>query len=253
VQLGHGARRLARGLEQLAPARRAGRRDRVVGARGPRACHVEEPGREVAGVDQLQRRVGRSWGDDVAAARQPPQPPRQPPDVLVRTDDHARARVQDAAGQRRLERALARGLERPVLALGPPMDGRGLVDRRGGPVAVGRAGGHEAVVADRVREQLRGGADVLGLEAAGVDHRVPLAAAQRREVARAVAQQVLRLREQVRAVDAAMEERDRVPARERLGDHGAAEEDGAADDEQAHVEQSPHGAPAQATRPSPAR
>jgi drug/metabolite transporter (DMT)-like permease len=37
----------------------------------------------------------------------------------------------------------------------------------------------EAVVPDAVGEQPRRGAAVLGLEAAAVDHRVPLAAAQR--------------------------------------------------------------------------
>ena len=66
--------------------------DRVVGAAAPRSAMSSIQAREVARVDQLQRRVRRAGREHLAALGEPPQPPRQPADVLVRPDDHARAR-----------------------------------------------------------------------------------------------------------------------------------------------------------------
>jgi large subunit ribosomal protein L13 len=77
--------------------------------------------------------------------------------------------------------------------------------------------------------------DVVGLVAAGVDGRVPGPAAQGGEVAGAVAEDVLDLREEVGAVAPAMEEGGLVAAQEGLGDQVAAEVDGPAEDEQAHA------------------
>src|SRR6266508_959127 len=79
--------------------------------------------------------------------------------------------------------------------------------------------------------------DVGRLVAARVDGDVPGAPAQRREVSDAVAEHVLGAREQVGAVQAAMEERDVVAAAQSLGGDMTAEEDGAAEDEQAHETQ----------------
>ena len=76
--------------------------------------------------------------------------------------------------------------------------------------------------------------DVGGLVAAGVDGDVPRAPAQRAQVPGAVAEDVLGLFEEAGPVDAAVKERDLVAAPERLGGHVTAEEDGAAEDEQAH-------------------
>ena len=133
-------------------------------------------------------------------------------------------------GHRGLRDALAFGLQRAVVvALGP--DGAVLVDRLGRPRGVDVAARDE----DEVAEVQRAGArDVGGLVAARVDGGVPRAPAQRRQVAGAVAEDVLGLGEEVGAVAAAVEERDLVAAAQGLGGDVAAEEDGAAEDEQAH-------------------
>ena len=64
--------------------------------------------------------------------------------------------------------------------------------------------------------------------------RVPCASAQRRQVAAAIAQDVLGLGEELGAVAATVKERDLVAALQCLGGDVAAEEDGPAEHEQAH-------------------
>ena len=126
--------------------------------------------------------------------------------------------------------ALALRLQRAVVvAFGP--HGAVLVDRLGRPDGVDVAARDEDEMPEIQRARAR---DVGGLVAARVDGGVPRASLQRREVAGAVAEDVLGIGEEIGAVAAAVEDRDLVAAAQRLGGHVAAEEDGAAEDEQTH-------------------
>ena len=72
-----------------------GRAHRVERAAAALLGAGEHPRGEIACVDELQRPVGRAWGEDTPAALKPPQPPRQPADVLVGSED------QPGAGEQR--------------------------------------------------------------------------------------------------------------------------------------------------------
>src|SRR5512133_2954784 len=230
VQAGAAAGRLHRRLEHLAHRRAPRWRSAVEGARDALLGEIEHPRREVAGVDELDRAVRVARRHDVAAGRDAPNPPGQAEDVVVRAADEPGAHAGHPPGHGGLGDALALGLQRAVVvALGPHRTV--LVDRLGGPGGVGVAARDEDEMPEVQRTRAR---DVGGLVAARVDGGVPGATLQGSEVAGAVAQDVLGLCEQVGAVAAAVKERDLVAAAQGLGGHVAAEEDGAAEDEQAH-------------------
>ena len=79
-----------------------------------------------------------------------------------------------------------------------------------------------------------GALDLRGVERAAVDDRIEFAAAQGAHVAVAIADEALDLGKQTRAVPPAIQHSDRVAARQRGVNDMATEEDGAAEDEEAH-------------------
>ena len=130
-------------------------------------------------------------------------------------------------------RSLAALFGAVVVALGP--DRRLLAHRLGGPRRVDVAGRDEREVLDAGgREQGRRRRDVGRLVARRVDGRVPGAALERVQVAAAVADEVLRVSEQIGAVAAAVEHRHLVAAGKRLRRHVTPEEHRAAEDEESH-------------------
>ena len=179
------------------------------------------PGRHVADVDDLCRRVLRPRCEAPRRPGEPGHPPREPPGVVVRAHDVRRPHQQGARPVPVDGRPLAQHLQPAVRLVGDLLDGRvvelgergvlgeaGAVGRR-----VRRDAGHQQVVAAAVAERVGQRLHLPREVGTGVDRGVPLAVGQRRQVAVAVAEPVLDLGEQVRAGPAAVEERDVVPAR----------------------------------------
>jgi hypothetical protein len=185
---------------------------------------------------------GRSRREHRASARGPHRPVREPVGRIVRADDEARPDDQRAFAEHLLHRALAERLERPVvLEFGAELldclvrhrPERARLGRRLRQVGVDRDGRDEGVVRDRVRERAGRGADDAREVAGRVDRRVPGAAFERRQVSVAVAVELLDLRKEVRVRLPAVEERDLVPAGERVLGESSPEEPGATEDQKA--------------------
>jgi hypothetical protein len=157
----------------------------------------------------------------------------------VRADDQPGARDRRAAREDLLDVAFARRLE-PAVVAGDLLrrrvlelrERRRLVEAGAIRRGVGRDRRDEEVVR-RVAQQLRRCAYEPRYEAGGVDDGVPLPSLERVQVAVAVAAQLLRVREEPRIRPPAVEERQLVPARERLLGDRPAEELRAAEDQKA--------------------
>jgi hypothetical protein len=159
----------------------------------------------------------------------------------VRADDQPRPHVQRALAEDAVDLGLAERLQRAVVGeVGRQLAGGRVAEvgdgavlaRPGREVGVDRDGRDEDVAAGVA--QLLGEPSDAGGEVAGrVDDDVPRAAGERREVGRPVAAQVLGLGEEPRVRRPAVEERQLVPARERVLGDGAAEELRPAEDQDA--------------------
>ena len=191
---------------------------RVEDADGLRVEALHDPVAEVAHVDELDGVFRCVRREDLAALRDADGPVREAVADVVRADDEAGADVRDAARHRGLGRALAGGLEGPVVPLRDLVgvrvlelaDGRRLVDAR--LAHVGEDGDRrDEDVLLRLREEGGRRGDLLREVARRVHDGVPGAALERLQVAVAVALEVLELREPARVGLAAVEERD-LPA-----------------------------------------
>src|SRR5690606_23915573 len=116
--------------EQLAEGGDAGPRADQEPVAGAPLGPVQQEGRHVADVDELERAAGVARRDEPAAAPYPVQPGGQPPDVLVRAEDHAGREDQLLTGEPALDGALAARLERLVGPLAGARVRRALVQRR---------------------------------------------------------------------------------------------------------------------------
>ena len=134
---------------------------------------------------------------------------------------------------------LAQRLECAVVRkVGRELVDRVFAERRDGTVLVHRAAevrvhgdARDEAVEPRVGERLRGRAHDVRDVAAGVDHRVPLPAVERSEIAVPVAGQPLDLRIQLRVGATSVEERQLVTFRQGRVDDRPAEKPGPAEDE----------------------
>ena len=215
---------------------------RVERAGDPALAELEQPGAEVAHVDELHLAALPPRREHLAAAGDPARPVGEAAGRVVRADDQAGADAGAAAGEdlghdllaERLEAAVAVTLEALVRGV-VEADQRRLVLARGlAEVAVDRDARDEGVVPDAVGEQLGRLAHDARQVARGIDHDVPVAALERREVAVAVAAQLLDVGKELRVGLAAVEQRHLVPARERLVDDRATEELRPAEDQHPH-------------------
>ena len=111
---------------------------------------------------------------------------------------------------------------------------RGAFHRRHALVRVDRDAGDEHVAADVALQHLDGAPGLVRHVRRDVEHRVPLAPLERREVGGAVAAQLLHLREELRLGLTAVEERRLVPLLERRVDERASEKPRTAEDENSH-------------------
>ncbi len=215
-------------------------------------AEVEQPRREVTGVDELQRTL--AWRGHDGARRSIAQQPRvheacdpvaEAVGGVVRTDDQARPHDRRTGAEGVAHDRLAGGLECAVI--GQHVFGRGIVDcgdgRRlvePGPIGLGddRQRRHEHVAAHARREPRGGRADHARHVARSVDHRIPLAALQSgkpgRDTRVAVADEGLdAIAERLRRA-AAREQRHLVPARERFLRHVSAKETRPSEQQQSH-------------------
>ena len=243
VGLHIGPQRVAQRLQQRAHRQRRGRPGEVEGAGAAAFGLQQQPGREVAGVDALHGVGGCAGHQHVAATRQALHPPGEAPAGVVRPDDQPRPRHQALARQRGGQRLLAQRLQAAVAAAVDGFGGgvgqhlqRGVFARAGfGKPGVDADARHQQVALDPPRQALRQAAHLARHVGAGVDDHVPAALRQRGEVAVAVGDAVLGLREQPGPAAAAVQQRHRVPGGQGLVDDVAPEETGSADDETTHA------------------
>jgi hypothetical protein len=158
------------------------------------------------------------------------------PDHVAGTDDRGTSAVgvEDAALAHGLQPAVRRHVDRLRRLVGERREPRSLVARLR-EVGVDGDRRDVDVAVDRVAEQLRRVADEARQVAGDVHARVPGPTREHAEPAVAVGEHVLDVGEQPRTGAAAVEEGQPVPAREGRFDERAADELGAAEDEDLHT------------------
>jgi hypothetical protein len=93
----------------------AGRAGDVHRAAEPFADRAEDERREVTDIQGLDRPARVAGGQQLAAAFHAPQQPRQPPDVLIRSQHHAGAQDQAVSAEWPPGRQLVGRFELPLL------------------------------------------------------------------------------------------------------------------------------------------
>ena len=206
----------------------------------------DHPLREVAHVDELHGPLRRRGREHVSALRDPYGPVSEAAAGIVRAHDQTGADVRVAVRKELADDILGERLQAAVGVLlahrHPVLRGRvaeddrrrALVEPRRQRFGIDGQARDEDVVVHGAGEQLGRRSNHAGHEAARVDHRVPASPFERREVAVAVAAELLRLGEELGVRLAAVEERHLVPALERGFRCGAAEELRPAEDQQLH-------------------
>ena len=200
----------------------------------------DDPVGEVANVDELHRLVGRGRREHAATLGDASRPVREAVRRIVRADDQPRPDDERALAEGVHDDLLARRLQRAVVldvlrVAVVELRHRCALDRRRAQVGVGGDARDVDVATDAARESLDRAAHDAREEGGDVEHGVPLAAFERRQVERPVAADLLGLREELRVRLAAVEEGQLVAARERRLDERATEEACAAEDEEAHA------------------
>ncbi len=187
------------------------------------------------------RSSGDARRENVAASRNAMRPVREAAGRVVRADDQARTNDERAVAERVLHDPLARCLAGAVrlgvvrrFGAGIELGEGGVLDRRHGLVGVGRDARDEHVAAGALAQRLGRTASLVGEVRRDVEHRVPLAPGERRQVGRPIASQLLDLREEIGARAPAVEERRLVTLLEQRIDERTAEEARPAENERLH-------------------
>jgi hypothetical protein len=217
--------------------------------RGVLLRHTDDPRREVAGIDDLDRVRRRPRRQHLAAARDAHGPVGEPVRGILGAHDQPWPDHRRAAGEPSLRLRLAERLERPeeIAAAGPVRLhglGHGIVarvlrDRRrlvhpGLTEAGERGDGRDVdVLVGVVPEERRGVPDPEGQDRGVVDHHVPLPAPESVQIVVAVAAQVLDRPGQVRLATTTVEHRDLVAPLHCIADLVGPDEAGSAEDEDA--------------------
>ena len=235
VRLGDRATR----LEELDP--REARVCRVEGPADVALAEIDDPGREIAHVDELRLTVGWCGREHLASACEAVWPVGEAPGRIVRPDDQAGTDDERALAERLTHSLLAERLQRAIALVRDLVGGvlAKLRDRAlfvDGDAEVGIHGdrGHEAV-ASRSRERFGRPANDAGEVPGRVDDGVPLATRQEPEISGAIAAQLLDLGIQLRIRLPAVEERELVAGRESRVCDRAPEKSRPAEQEQLHA------------------
>ena len=250
-------RMAAQRVDESPPGVEAAGAHRVVGAGDVALGEREHPAREIARVDELDRRVGgrrdRRLGIPLAQHLRLGEA-RDPVGVAVgrvaRPDDESRTHDRRRVTEARPDAVLAGRLERAVVrgdVLGRRIGERGarraLVEPRPARVRVHRHRRDEDVAAHAAGEERARGVDDARHVAGQVDRRVPGAGGERGQARRLLRVAVAAQRNDrgtlVRRELAARERRHRVAAFDRGVDQVPAEVAGAAEDEEPHVAGNP--------------
>ena len=200
---------------------------------------VENPAREIAGVDVLQREVGGTRRQNLAAAVHAQQPPRQPADVFTRPEDQSRPGKQRPVAERRLDRELRPAFDRRVVAVvrvGRPLDGRRRLiaadERRR---RVDRDAGHVHVTTRAICERSGAVAGRARCPCPRVDDDVPIPPGEHRQVLRSQSVADQALDALVDAGSVPVEGRDRPVTTQAVFDDGATDERRPSENEQPHA------------------